>query len=71
MPIYEYECNACGQRFSALLSISQRDEAEKKLPCPHCGAEHPRRLLSTFASHVGGGASSASLPAAGCDGAGG
>jgi putative FmdB family regulatory protein len=69
MAIYEYECRECGERFSALLSISKRDEAEKTLPCPACGAKGPRRLLSSFASSVKG--SSPSGPAPGCDGAGG
>ena len=70
MPIYEYECKACGEKFSALLSMSQRDEAESTLPCPACGEKDSRRLISSFASSVKGGGA-ASGPAPGCDGAGG
>jgi putative FmdB family regulatory protein len=66
MPIYEYECQACGERFSALLSLGKRDELEKTLPCPKCEAKGPRRLMSSFSSTVGGGKSSA--PACGSGG---
>jgi putative FmdB family regulatory protein len=42
MPIYEYQCRACGQRFELRQSFS--DEPAKV--CPHCGVEDVRRLLS-------------------------
>jgi putative FmdB family regulatory protein len=46
MPIYEYRCEACGKRSSALLgSYSSPDPA-----CPHCGKPVLRRLVSTFAT---------------------
>jgi putative FmdB family regulatory protein len=46
MPIYEYRCEACGKRSSALLmSYSSPDPA-----CPHCGKPALRRLVSTFAT---------------------
>jgi putative FmdB family regulatory protein len=41
MPIFEFECETCGCRFEELLSA----EAPAP-PCPNCGAEQPRRLLS-------------------------
>jgi len=70
MPIYEYECNACHERFSALLAVSKRDEAENTLLCPACGEKGAKRQLSTFASHVSGGTTgSGAVP--NCDGAGG
>ncbi len=50
MPFYEYECNDCCEKWSVLLSMSQRDEIEKTLSCPDCGAKGPRRLLSGFAT---------------------
>ena len=46
MPIYEYRCEKCGQRSSALLP---RWEAPDP-PCRHCGARGLRRLVSTFAT---------------------
>lgn len=46
MPIYEYRCEACGRRSSALLpSFSSPDPV-----CPHCGKSALRRLVSTFAT---------------------
>jgi putative FmdB family regulatory protein len=46
MPIYEYQCDACGKRSSALLpSYSSPDPA-----CPHCGKPMLHRLVSTFAT---------------------
>ena len=46
MPIYEYRCPACGKRSSSLLpSYSTPDP-----PCPHCGKNELRRLISTFAT---------------------
>ena len=50
MPIYEYRCDECGQRSSALLSsYSSPDPA-----CPHCGKPRLRRLVSTFATTSSG-----------------
>ena len=40
MPIYEFECGDCGVRFEELVG------AEVTAPCPACGSEQTRRLLS-------------------------
>ncbi len=46
MPIYEYRCEECGKRSSALLSsFSSADPS-----CPHCGKPALQRLVSTFAT---------------------
>jgi putative FmdB family regulatory protein len=46
VPIYEYRCEECGKRSSALLkSFSSPDPV-----CPHCGKTGLRRLVSTFAT---------------------
>jgi len=45
MPLHEYECTKCGERFELRRSIADRD-AEYK--CPKCGDEQPRRLCSVF-----------------------
>lgn len=42
MPIYEYECRACGHRLETLQKIS---EAPLKA-CPHCGKPELRKLVS-------------------------
>jgi putative FmdB family regulatory protein len=69
MPFYEYECDECGEKWSVLLSISERDEIEKTLPCPDCGAKGPRRLLSGFAT--GGSSRGGPMPGGDCGGGGG
>jgi putative FmdB family regulatory protein len=39
MPIYEFECAECGNRFEELLSAGAEGSA-----CPECGARARRRL---------------------------
>jgi len=46
MPIYEYECKSCGERFELRRSMSDSDS---EIKCPRCEALHPQRVLSTFA----------------------
>lgn len=46
MPIYEYECVACG-RIAAHVVLSSRRAARPA--CPHCGASRSRRVMSSFA----------------------
>jgi putative FmdB family regulatory protein len=46
VPIYEYRCDECGKKSSALLaSFSSPDPL-----CPHCGKAGLHRLVSTFAT---------------------
>jgi len=44
VPIYEYECEGCGERFEELLAAGAEPP-----PCPACGGARTRRLLSGFA----------------------
>jgi putative FmdB family regulatory protein len=46
MPIYEYKCPHCQQKFELLRSLSQADEGAT---CPYCKKE-AERMLSTFCS---------------------
>ena len=43
MPLYEYECQACGHRFERIQSFS--DPIVKK--CPRCGKRKVKKLLSS------------------------
>jgi putative FmdB family regulatory protein len=43
MPIYEFECEACGARFEELV------RAGGVAACEECGSERTRRLYSTVA----------------------
>ena len=45
MPIFEYRCTACGERYEALVSRADRATPH----CPRCGAARAERLISTFA----------------------
>jgi putative FmdB family regulatory protein len=44
MPIYEFECESCGERFEELVAAGA-----EAVPCPACGSARSRRLLSGFA----------------------
>lgn len=41
MPIYEYSCNTCHERFELLQHIGSAPP-----PCPACGATEVRKLVS-------------------------
>jgi putative FmdB family regulatory protein len=72
VPIYDYACVACDERFDEL----QRSDAPSP-PCPACGADDTQRLLSPFLvpnSSAGQRAFVRSMPSAhdlGCCGGGG
>jgi putative FmdB family regulatory protein len=51
MPIYEYRCEDCRERFERLrLTIGQDAD---DLACPTCGSREVRRLISVVAVHGG------------------
>ncbi len=73
MPIYDYACTSCDERFDELV----RSDAPAP-PCPTCGAEKTERLLSTFLTpNLAGGQRSfqqdigAKMSSLGCCGGGG
>jgi putative FmdB family regulatory protein len=47
MPIYEYECRICKERFEVLQKMN---EDNSDLFCPRCSADRPQRVLSLFCS---------------------
>ncbi len=51
MPIYEYECKACGHRLEKLQKIS----AEPLKDCPACEAAELDRLVSAAGFRLAGG----------------
>ena len=55
MPIYEYACDSCSQRFEKLVS-----GLDAPVACPHCESSQLKRLPSVFSSSTGG--SSAPAP---------
>lgn len=50
MPIFEFECQACGTPFEELV----RNAAVVEVACPKCGSQKARKKMSTFASKVSG-----------------
>ncbi len=58
MPLYEYRCAECGQKFEELVSFDKSNDME----CPNCGSKNTQKLVSTFATmgSSSGGASAAS-----------
>jgi putative FmdB family regulatory protein len=51
MPIYEYVCQDCQQRFEALRSMADSDKA---IPCEYCGSDQTQRAISVFFAQSGG-----------------
>ncbi len=43
MPLYEYECHGCGQRFTDIMSIDDHDK--RKLVCPKCHSQDTEPLI--------------------------
>lgn len=42
MPIFEYKCKKCGQKFEKLVF------GKEKIKCPNCGSTSLTKLFSTF-----------------------
>ena len=46
MPIYEYQCESCGEKFEKLVRTMK---GEPKVECPGCKSNQTTRDLSVFA----------------------
>jgi putative FmdB family regulatory protein len=51
MPIYEYQCGACGHRLEAMQKMSE----SPLLDCPGCGQPALRKLVSAAGFQLKGG----------------
>lgn len=51
MPIYAFECEACGHEFDRLQKMSDPDPTD----CPECGAPKIRRQLTAPSFRLSGG----------------
>ncbi len=52
MPVYEYRCNSCQNRFEQRRGFSHADDPTQ---CPACRGEEVTRQLSTFVAFSKGG----------------
>jgi putative FmdB family regulatory protein len=59
MPIYEYECQSCKEKFELRRGINDSDSDIK---CPRCGDGNPRRIFSMFNKGSSGGSCNPSSP---------
>ncbi len=47
MPIYEYRCQHCEERFEQLVPLRAE---HPPVTCPRCGTQEIRKLLSAFST---------------------
>ncbi|GAB4337509.1 MAG: hypothetical protein Kow0037_20370 [Calditrichia bacterium] len=68
MPLYEYRCRDCEEKFDKLVPYAQSHQQE----CPKCGSQNTEKLISSFAT-IGGSSSGGgySYSGGGCGGSGG
>ncbi len=45
MPVYEYKCKKCGEKFELRRGFFQ---IRGLIKCPKCGSEDAERIFSTF-----------------------
>jgi putative FmdB family regulatory protein len=46
MPLYEYACRKCGEKFSEVLTIKEHDT--KKIQCPKCKSTEVGKIIEPF-----------------------
>ena len=67
MPVYEYICQECENRFEKRVGFS---EADRDQECPACGSSHSRKQISMFASSSSGNNSGSAVSSSSCGGTG-
>lgn len=48
MPVFEFRCQDCGAKFSALIGMTSEPDSEE---CPKCGSLKTAKLVSRFARY--------------------
>lgn len=46
MPLYDYKCNKCGEAFSLIMSVKEKETT--KVKCPKCNAEEIKQVYLSF-----------------------
>ena len=49
MPIYEYRCLECGEKFEKLVRFST---STSEIGCPECGGRKAEKLISAFSTKM-------------------
>ncbi len=49
MPVYEYKCKSCSEKFDIQRSLCESDEEVK---CPKCGSAGAERVYSSFGKNT-------------------
>ena len=49
MPIYEYRCSECGEKFEKLVRFSA---STSEVECPKCGGRKVDKLISAFSART-------------------
>jgi len=60
MPIYEYRCQECGEKFEKFVRSAKNPGPEIK--CPKCGGQQVEKLLSAFGFQISGSTSEPVCP---------
>jgi putative FmdB family regulatory protein len=68
MPIYEYECNHCGEPFEKMVRFS---EAQHIPACPKCESKDTHKKISAVVSFGTSGMGAAGSSTSGCGSSGG
>lgn len=61
MPIYEFDCQSCGNEFDKLVRTMS---AVSTVTCPSCESSHIKKKMSLFSSRVGNHSSASATNAA-------
>ena len=48
MPLYEYHCTACDERFAQTESIAKHSQTRAKPRCPKCKSQSVQPVFSPF-----------------------
>ena len=50
MPMYDYQCLACGKESMIVLTL--KEHAAGNIPCPACGSTKIQQLFTSFIAHT-------------------
>ena len=48
MPIYNYQCQNCGNIFDLEITLQEKEKGGEKFICPKCGSKEIKQNISTL-----------------------